>query len=61
MSVPLLSTLAVSQTIEPFCVFFELTCTVSEAERVLIDQTSGGAPVLDQRGILRGVLTQRDI
>jgi CBS domain-containing protein len=34
---------------------------VSQAEHMLTDQTLSGAPVLDQRGNLRGVLTQRDI
>jgi CIC family chloride channel protein len=61
MSVPLLSTLAVSQAMEPLRTFLAPTLSVSEAERVLIDQTISGVPVLDQRGILRGILTQRDI
>lgn len=61
MSVPLLSTLAVGQAMEALHVFLSPTLSLREAEHVLITQKSSGAPVLDQRGILRGVLTQRDI
>ena len=61
MSVPLLSTLAVSQAMDPLRTFLAPTLSVSEAAQVLTDQAISGAPVLDQKGILRGVLTQRDI
>jgi CIC family chloride channel protein len=61
MSVPLLSTLAVSQAMEPLRIFLSPTLLLDEAEHLLADQTISGAPVLDQRGILRGILTQRDI
>ncbi len=61
MSVPLLATLAVSQAMEPLQTFLSPTLAVSEAEHLLVDQTISGAPVLDQKGILRGILTQHDI
>jgi chloride channel protein, CIC family len=61
MSVPLLATLAVSQAMEPLRVFLTPGSLLHEAEHMLANQTISGAPVLDQRGILRGILTQRDI
>lgn len=61
MSVPLLATLAVSQAMEPLRVILSPSVLLGEAEHLLAEQTISGAPVLDQRSILRGVLTQRDI
>ncbi len=61
MSVPRLSTLAVSQAMTPFQTFFLPTAFLNEAEEILAQQTISGAPVLDQAGFLRGILTLRDI
>jgi len=61
MSVPLLATLTASQAMEPLHVSLLPTLLLSAAEHVLSDQTISGAPVIDQKGILRGVLSQHDI
>ena len=61
MSVPLLSTLAVSQAMTPLQLSLSPTFSLEKAEQLLASQTLSGAPVLDQDGLLRGILTQRDI
>jgi len=61
MSFPLLSTLAVRQTMVPLALHFSLEQTLAEAEKLLADSIESGAPVLDARGNLLGVLTLVDI
>lgn len=61
LSFPLLSTLAVRQAMTPFALCFSPKQTVAEAEALLTERTIGGAPVLDARGNLLGVLTLADI
>jgi CBS domain-containing protein len=38
-----------------------LTQSIEEAEQLLASKALTGAPVLDQQGMLRGILSQRDI
>ncbi|GAC1407473.1 MAG: chloride channel protein [Ktedonobacteraceae bacterium] len=61
MSFPLLSTLAVRQTMVPLVLRFSLEQTLAEAEKQLAASIESGAPVLDAQGNLKGVLTQADI
>ena len=61
MSFPLLSTLAVRQTMVPPTLRFSPEQTLAEAEKLLADHIESGAPVLDAQGNLLGVLTQADI
>jgi CIC family chloride channel protein len=61
MSFPLLSTLAVRQTMVPTTLSFSLQQTLAEAEKLLAATIESGAPVLDTQGNLLGVLTQADI
>jgi CIC family chloride channel protein len=60
-SFPLLSTLAVRQAMTPFALRFSPQQTVSEAEALLAERAVSGAPVLESRGNLLGVLTLADI
>lgn len=61
LSFPLLSTLAARQAMTPFALNFSPQQTVAEAEALLAERAIGGAPVLDARGNLLGVLTLADI
>lgn len=61
LSFPLLSTLAVRQAMKPLALSFSPQHTVAEAETLLAEQAISGAPVLDARGNLQGVLTLADI
>src|SRR5258708_3697495 len=61
LSFPLLSTLAVRQAMKPLALSFSPQHTVAEAETLPAEQAIGGAPVLDARGNLQGVLTLADI
>ncbi len=61
MSFPLLSTLAVRQTMAPLSLHFSSEQTLAEAEKLLTGYVESGAPVLDVQGNLLGVLTQADI
>jgi CIC family chloride channel protein len=61
MSFPLLSTLAVRQTMVVLSASFSPQQTVADAEKVLANHIESGAPVLDAQGNLLGVLTQVDI
>jgi CIC family chloride channel protein len=61
MSVPLLATLTAGQAMTPLQVSLRQTLSLEEAEQLLARHTLSGAPVLDQAGVLRGILTQRDI
>ena len=61
MSFPLLSTLAVRQTMVPPTLRFSPGQALAEAEKLLADHIESGAPVLDAQGNLLGVLTQADI
>jgi CIC family chloride channel protein len=61
MSVPLLATLTAGQAMTPLQVSLRQTLSLEEAEQLLAQHTLSGAPVLDQAGVLRGILTQRDI
>src|SRR6266566_686470 len=61
LSFPLLSTLAVRQAMKPLALSFSPQHTVAEAEALLAEQAISGAPVLDARGNLQGVLTLADI
>ena len=61
LSVPLLSTLSVSQAMAATACSLSPGQSIAEAEQKLAELTLSGAPVLDQNGFLQGVLTQRDI
>ncbi len=61
MSFPLLSTLAVRQTMTALGLHFSQEQTLEEAEKLLADHVESGAPVLDAQGKLLGVLTLADI
>ncbi len=58
---PLLSTLTVQQAMEPLVVQLNATQTLLEAKAILVEHELRGAPVLDEQGMLLGVLTQTDI
>jgi chloride channel protein, CIC family len=58
---PLLSTLIVRQAMTPLELSFSPQQIVKEAETLLAERTANGAPVLDVRGNLLGVLTLADI
>jgi CIC family chloride channel protein len=58
---PLLATLSVRQAMTPVSVALRETQTLAEATALLALQDWHGAPVLDEKGILLGVLTQTDI
>ena len=58
---PLLSTLSVEQAMTPVLVALRETQTLAEAAALLTLHDRYGAPVLDEKGLLRGVLTQTDI
>ncbi len=60
-SFPLLSTLVVRQAMTPLALHFSPKQTVSEAETMLSEGIINGAPVLDDRANLLGVLTLADI
>jgi CIC family chloride channel protein len=57
---PLLSTLSVRQAMTPVLVALRETQTLAEAAALLALHDRHGAPVLDEKGLLRGVLTQTD-
>lgn len=61
LSFPLLSTLSVHQAMTPLQVHISPGDSVAEAERMLAERSLSGAPVLDARGNLQGVLTLADI
>ncbi len=61
MSFPLLSTLAVRQTMVPLTLHFSREQTLAVAENLLADHLESGAPVLDAQGNLLGVLTLADV
>ncbi|MFL5653808.1 MAG: CBS domain-containing protein [Ktedonobacteraceae bacterium] len=61
LSFPLLSTLAVRQAMAPLSLRFFPEQSVAEAEKILIDKTESGAPVVDRHNNLQGVLTLVDI
>jgi CIC family chloride channel protein len=61
MSFPLLSTLSISKAMTPPSVSFRVNQTLAEAEKLLDNRVISGAPVLDARGNLLGVLTLADI
>ncbi len=60
-SFPLLSTLTVRQAMVPLAVQLYTTQTLLEAQATLAGHDLRGAPVLDEQGMLLGVLTQTDI
>jgi CIC family chloride channel protein len=60
-AIPLLSTLTARQALVPPVLVLSPEQRVASAERLLAEQTIRSAPVGDQRGILRGILSQRDI
>jgi CIC family chloride channel protein len=61
LSFPLLSTLAIRQAMTPLTFHFSPQQTVADAEQILAARTQSGAPVIDERENLVGVLTQVDI
>jgi CIC family chloride channel protein len=61
LSFPLLSTLAVRQAMSKLALRFTCDQTVAEAEKHLANYIESGAPVVDERGNLQGVLTLADI
>lgn len=61
LSFPLLSTLSVHQAMERLSIKFLPQQTVAEAEQMLNNRIETGAPVLDEKGNLQGVLTLSDI
>lgn len=61
MSFPLLSTLAVRQAMTLLKIRLTPEQTIAEAEQQLASQTESGAPVIDQQGLIQGVLTIADI
>ncbi len=61
MSFPLLSTLSVSRAMSLVLLRFSPQQTVAEAEALLTGRVESGGPVLNDKGILQGVLTQIDI
>ncbi len=61
LSFPLLSTLAVRQAMSALTLRFTCDQTVTEAEKQLANHIESGAPVVDERGYLQGVLTLADI
>lgn len=61
VAVPLLATLTVRQAMVPPPVTLALFQSIEEAEQALIVGKVSGAPVLDKQGVLRGILSQRDI
>lgn len=61
LSFPLLSTLAARQAMVALTVKFTGKQTVAEAEKQLATHIESGAPVVDERGNLQGVLTLTDI
>ncbi len=60
-SFPLLSTLAVRQAMSPFQVRLSPSQAIAEALSLLGQADQKGAPVVDEQGILRGVLDLEDI
>jgi CIC family chloride channel protein len=60
-SFPLLSTLSVRRAMTALTLSFTPQQTVAEAEALLAERSINGAPVLDSRGNLLGVLTLADI
>lgn len=60
-AIPLLSTLTVRQAMVAPSVTFLPQQRVAEAENVLARRAVNGAAVVDQSGMLQGVVTQRDI
>ncbi|HEY1348432.1 MAG TPA: chloride channel protein [Ktedonobacteraceae bacterium] len=60
-AIPLLSTLTVRQAMVLPAVTLFLQQSLAQAEDLLATWALSGAPVLDQDGVLRGILTQRDI
>jgi CIC family chloride channel protein len=60
-SFPLLSTLTVRRAMTALTLRFTPQQTAAEAEALLAERTINGAPVLDSRGNLLGVLTLADI
>jgi len=61
LSFPLLSTLSISKAMVPLSIRFAAGQTAAEAEKLLTNRVVSGAPVLDTRGNLQGVLTLADI
>ena len=61
LSFPMLSTLAVRQAMAQSSLQFSPQQTVAEAEARLAGQVISGAPVIDPRGNLLGVLTLADV
>lgn len=61
LSFPLLSTLAVHQAMTRISLRFLPRQTLVEAEALLAGRVESGAPVLDERGMLLGVVTHVDI
>ena len=61
MSFPLLSTLSISKAMTPPLIRFNPGQSVAEAEKLLDDRIASGAPVVDARGYLQGVLTIANI
>jgi CIC family chloride channel protein len=61
LSFPLLSTISVRQAMTPPPLHFSPQQSVAAAEQQLAEQAMSGAPVLDKRGNLLGVLTPADI
>src|SRR5947209_1440741 len=61
LSFPLLSTLTVHQAMTKISLLFLPQQTLAEAEALLAGSVESGAPVLDERGMLLGVVTHVDI
>lgn len=61
LSFPLLSTLSVHQAMERLSIQFSPQQTVAQAEQMLENRIETGAPVLNEKGNLQGVLTLSDI
>ncbi len=61
MSFPLLSTISVHDAMAPLAIKFSPVQTVAEAERKLSQRIETGAPVVDAKGNLQGILTLTDI
>lgn len=61
LSFPLLSTLSVRQAMKQSFMSFAPEQTIAQAEALLARTGESGAPVLDTRGLLLGVLTLADI
>lgn len=61
LTFPLLGTLTVQQAMSPLGVRFAPEQTIASASQSLSDRPETGAPVVDAKGKLLGVLTQADI